>query len=174
MDLGKRIMILGSAGSGKSTLSIKLGEITGIPVVHLDRLFWNPGWVEAPKGEMDKKVIHAASGESWIIDGGYLRTLNFRMERADSIVFIDLNRYLCIYRVLKRWIKNYGKTRADIGEGCPEKIDLPFLKWIWNYPKRSRVETLGKIYNSGKPVYHLKTRKDVESFILNTTKQEQI
>ena len=164
MYLGSRIMVLGSAGSGKSTLAIRLGEITGLPVIHLDRLFWNPGWVQTPDAEMDKKVAEAASGESWIIDGNYSRTIDFRLSRAETIIFIDFGRYFCIFRVLKRRIKNHGKTRYDLGDGCPEKIDREFLKWIWNYPKRSRKNTLEKIYQSGKTVYHLRTRKEVKYF----------
>ena len=172
MNLGKRIMVLGSAGSGKSTLAIKLGEITGIPVIHLDRLFWNPGWVETPMDEMDKKAIHAALGESWIIDGNYSRTLDFRIERADSIIFIDFNRYICVFRVIKRRIQNHGKTCCDLGEGCPEKIDRAFLKWIWDYPKRSRKGTLEKIYGSSKAVYHLRTRKEVKMLINEITSSQ--
>ena len=168
MDLGKRIMVLGSAGSGKSTLAIRLGELTGLPVIHLDRLFWNPGWVETPNDEMEQKMIAAASGESWIIDGNYTRAFDYRIERADSIIFIDFSRYFCIYRVLKRRIQNRGKTRYDLAEGCIEKIDWEFLKWIWNYPKRSRKNTLEKIYSSGKAVYHLKTRKAVKLFLEET------
>ena len=160
MDLGKRIMILGSAGSGKSTLAIKLGEITKIPVIHLDRLFWNPGWIQTPKDEMEQKVIEVACGDSWIIDGNYSSTLDFRIERADSIIFIDFNRYFCIYRTFKRRIKNHGRTRYDLGEGCIEKIDWDFFKWVWNYPKWSRKNTIEKIQSSGKAVYHLKTRTE--------------
>ena len=180
MDLGRRVMILGSSGSGKSSLAIQLGEITDLPVIHLDRLFWNPGWVETEPEEMVKKVAQAAAGEYWIMEGNYTnRAFDFRMERADSIIFIDFNRYICIFRVFKRWIKNHGKTRYDLGEGCPEKIDLPFLKWIWDYPKRSRKNTIEKIYSSGKTVHHLKTRKEVDLFIsdlsgLQSIKQEQI
>ncbi|MCL2350910.1 MAG: AAA family ATPase [Firmicutes bacterium] len=167
MSLGERIMILGSAGSGKSTLAAKLGGILGIPVIHLDRLFWNPGWVETPKDEMDRRVIEAASGERWIIDGNYSRTMDFRMERADSIIFIDFGRFFCLCRVFKRRVKNRGKTRYDLGEGCPEKIDWEFFKWVWNYPSRSRKDTLEKIYGSGKAVYRLRTRKDVKNLINN-------
>ena len=167
MHLGDRIMILGSAGSGKSTLATRLGEITGLPVVHLDRLFWNPGWVATPKDEMTRRVIESASCERWIIDGNYSSTLDFRIERADSIIFIDFNRYLCTYRVVKRRIKNRGNTRYDLGEGCPEKIDWPFLTWIWGYPNHSRKPILDKLDGCGKNVYHLRTRNDVKQFIEN-------
>ena len=136
MNLGKRIMVLGSSASGKSTLACQLGRITGIDVIHLDRIFWNPGWVGTPDNDMDQKVIGVASRDSWIIDGNYSRTMEFRLERASSVVYIDFNRYICLFRALKRWIKNYGRTRFDLGEGCPEKIDIEFILWIWHYPKR--------------------------------------
>ncbi|MCL1824161.1 MAG: DNA topology modulation protein [Oscillospiraceae bacterium] len=165
MNIGKRIMILGSSGSGKSTLATQLGKITGLPVVHLDRLFWNPGWEETPKEKFAQKAQDAANGENWIIDGNYTRTMDFRLERADCIIFIDFNRYFCIYRVLKRRIQNHGKTRYDLGEDCIEKIDLPFLKWVWDYPKRSRKNTIEKINKCDKPVFHLKTRKAVKQLI---------
>ena len=167
MYLGERIMILGSAGSGKSTLAARLGEITDIPVIHLDRIFWNPGRVETPGEEMTLKAMEAAASERWIMDGNYSATLDLRIERADTIIFIDFSRFLCIFRALKRRIENHGKTRFDLAEGCIEKIDLPFLKWIWGYPKRSRKNIIDKIENSGKSVYHLKTRKDVSYFIDN-------
>ena len=166
--IGERIMVLGPSASGKSTLAHQLGQITGINVIHLDRLFWNPGWVETPSEEMDQKVINAASEDRWIIDGNYFRTLQFRMERASSVVYIDFNRYFCIFRAIKRWIGNYGKTRWDLGDDCLEKIDLEFLSWIWNYPKRSRSKVLEMISlfgnNSNNGVYILKSRKDVRAF----------
>jgi len=165
MHLGKRVTIMGSSGSGKSTLAAKLSGITGIPVIHLDRLFWNPGWIQTPNDEMDNKVIKAVAKDRWIIDGNYSRTLDIRIARADTLIFIDFNRYICMYRILKRCIKNYGKTRYDLGEGCPDKLDWPFLKWVWGYPKHSRKMILEKIYQSGKNIVHLKSRKDVARFI---------
>ena len=158
-------MILGSAGAGKSTMAIKLGEITGIPVIHLDRLFWNPGWIATPKDEFDSEVFKAATGDSWIIDGNYSRTLDFRIEQADTIIFIDFNRYFCIYRIFKRWVSNRGRTRFDLGEDCPEKMDWPFLKWVWGYPTHSRKAILDKLHQCDKNVYHLKSRKAVAGFI---------
>jgi len=168
MDLGNRIMVLGSSASGKSTLARRLGELTGINVVHLDRVFWKPGWVETPGDEMDRLIMEAANGDSWIIDGNYSRTLDYRLERASAVIFIDFNRYICIFRALKRWVRHRGQTRCDMGEGCSEKIDLPFLSWIWNYPKRSRIEILDKINsyraNNSIAAYILRTRRDVELF----------
>lgn len=165
MYLGKRIMILGSSGSGKSTLALKLSQITGIPVVHLDRLLWNPGWVQTPQDEYGKKVNEAALEESWIIEGNNSKTLDFRLQRADCVIFLDFNRFFCIYRIFKRRIKNHGKTRPDMTEGCPEKIDLEYLRFVWNFPKRFRKTALEKACNSGKAFYHLKSRRQVAKFI---------
>ena len=172
MHVGDRIVILGSAGAGKSTLATRLGEITGIPVIHLDRMFWNPGWVATPRDEMNNMVLETATRESWIIDGNYLSTLDYRIERADSIIFIDFNRYLCTYRVVMRRIKNHKKARYDVGEGCPEQIDWPFLKWIWSYPNHSRKPILEKLADCDKNVYHLKTRKEVNQFIDNAKRKK--
>ena len=170
MELGERIMILGSSGSGKSTLASYLGTSLNIPVVHLDRLFWNAGWVETPKEEMYRKVEKAVSKDVWVIDGNYSSSVDMRLERTTTVIFIDLNRWLCLFRALKRWIKNYGKTREDMGEGCNEKIDLEFILWIWNYPKRSRGKVLRKIsefISKGNDIafYHLKSKKEVRNFL---------
>lgn len=168
MNIGKRIIILGSAGSGKSTLAVQLSKIVNLPVVHLDNFFWTAGWVSIPKDEMYQKVAEAASEDNWIIDGNYSGSLDLRIERADTIIFIDFNRYFCIYRVIKRRIKNNGKARPDLAEGCIEKIDKEFLKWIWNYPKHSRpaiLEKLSQLSTEEKNIYILKSRKAVKMFI---------
>ena len=165
--LGNRIMILGSAGSGKSTLATRLGEITGLPVTHLDRLFWNPGWVATPPERMDELVRAAADEPAWIIDGNYSRTRDYRLERADAVIFLDFSRYTCLYRAFKRWMENYGRTRYDLGEGCPEKIDLEFIRLIWGYPKRSRGGTLAWLAEIKPPkqAYHLKGNRAVRRFL---------
>lgn len=167
MDLGKRILINGPSGSGKSTLACRLGEITGLPVIHLDRFLWNPGWVQTPREEFDRRVNEAASGENWIIDGHNLRTMDYRLSRADTVIYIDFNRYICIFRAIKRWVTYYGKTRPCMTEGCAEKIDFEFLKWIWDFPKNQRPKILEKLNNYEKNVYYLKSPKDVKNFIKN-------
>jgi adenylate kinase family enzyme len=160
-------MIMGSSGSGKSTMAMRLGEITGLPVVHLDRLSWNPGWIATPRDEMDKKVRAAASQPEWIIDGNYSSTRDVRLERADTVIFLDFSRYICLMRAFKRWIANYGHTRYDVGDDCPERMTLWLIKWIWGYPKRSRgraLEWLSKI-EPPKQVYRLKGNKAVKQFL---------
>jgi len=162
-----RVMVLGSAGSGKSTLSQKLGPILGLPVIHLDQHYWKPNWVGTPNEEWDEVVLELTMREQWIIDGNYSRTIDKRMERADLIIFLDMPRWLCLYRVLKRRIMYHNKTRPDMNEECPEKIDFEFVKWVWNYRKRSRVNTLRRLeqVEKHKEVIILNTRKQVDEFI---------
>lgn len=134
----QRIMVLGSGGAGKSTLARRLGEKLGLPVIHLDRLFWQPGWVEHDPETWPKKVSEVAAGERWVIDGNYTGTAPERFARADTVVFLDLPRWKCICSIILRSIHNLGRTRQDMGSGCPDKLDLDFILWVWGYPARSR------------------------------------
>lgn len=160
-----KIIILGSAGSGKSYLSKKIAEHTGFPLTHLDNEYWNIGWVPTPKVEWVDKIKNMIQGDQWIIDGNYNSTLELRYKAADCIIFLDMNRFLCIYNVWKR----HGKKRSDLPEYLEEKKDkefLEFLVWIWNYKKRERdrILQLHKEYPE-KLFLVLKSRKAVNRFI---------
>ena len=72
------------------------------------------------------------------MDGNYSRTLNRRLEFADMVIYFDYPRLLCIFRVLKRVINNYGLTRMDMAKNCPERFDFEFIKYIWNFNKINR------------------------------------
>ncbi|WP_461614763.1 P-loop NTPase family protein [Clostridium sp. Marseille-QA1073] len=119
----KKIMILGSPGSGKFTLAKSIGEITGIEVIHLDTLFWNPGWIKVPSEEFKEIVKSYVVKEAWIMDGNYSGVLDIRLNTDDTIIFIDVPRGKCLYRVVKRRFQYKGKTRSDLTAGCDEKID---------------------------------------------------
>ena len=134
----ERIIIIGCGGAGKSTLAQKLGEKLDIPVVHLDKLFWKPGWVEMPKDEFDELLRQEMAKERWIMDGNFNRTLPERIARCDTLIYLDFNRFTCLMGVLKRVLTTYGTVRPDMGEGCPERIDFTFLKWVWNFNKNKR------------------------------------
>ena len=167
--IGKRIIVIGSPGSGKSTLSRKLGEATGIGVHHMDRMFWLPNWTERDRAEFDGILSGVLGLKEWIIDGNYQRTLRMRAESADTVIFLDFNRFLCLYRVLKRIWKWKGRTRPDMGEGCEEKFDYDFLKWIWNYRKREKIETLKLLesLSSDKRAIVLRNARSVSRFLKN-------
>ncbi len=171
----KRIMILGSAGSGKSTIAKRIGEITDIEVIHLDTLFWAPGWIKVPSEEFENRVKNYVEKESWIMDGNYSGVLDMRLDDADTVIFIDVSRVKCLYRVIKRRFKYSGKTRSDLTAGCDEKLDWEFVKWIWNFPKHSKPELLEKIEekSKGKEVYYLKNKEDID-FCISHIKSRSI
>ena len=163
----ERIMIIGCGGAGKSTLARQLGEKTGLPVVHLDRIFWSPGnWEHLGKAEFDALLMAEAQKDKWIIDGNYNRTLELRMERADTIIYLDYSRWLCLAGWLKRVITNWGRARSDMAPGCRERFDPEFVQWIWNYNRENRqhnYELIAKFPNA-KPII-LKKRREVKRFL---------
>ncbi|MGZ9583716.1 DNA topology modulation protein [Paenibacillus marinisediminis] len=165
----KKVMIIGPGGSGKSTFARRLGEITHLPVHHLDAYNWKPGWIPMPKDEWDAFQKRLVEEDEWIIDGNYGRTLDIRMARADTIIFFDLPRYISVFRACKRRIQYHGKTRPDLNEGCPERLSFEFIKWIWNYKKEKRPEILNKLepYSDTKNVIIFRTLKDVNLFLEN-------
>jgi adenylate kinase family enzyme len=163
----RRILILGPSGSGKSTLGKRIGRILGIPAVHLDMHFWNPNWVETPKDEWHDKVKKLIASETWVMDGNYTSTLKMRTDVADTIIFLDMTRRLSYFRVVSRYLRNRGKTRPDVTEGCPEKIDMEFIKWIWDYPRIRKPATLRFLekLRASKNVYFLYNQKEIEEFL---------
>lgn len=162
-----RILVIGSGGSGKSTLSQKLSNILNLPVIHLDTYYWNPNWVPKPNEEWDKIVEQFTEGDQWIIDGNYSRTMDTRIKKADLIIFLDMPRLLCIYRIIKRRMMYHNKTRPDMNAECKEKLDWEFMRWVWNYRTRSRVSTIKKLeqIKEHQQVIILKTRKQVNELI---------
>ncbi|EJG0711737.1 DNA topology modulation protein [Vibrio parahaemolyticus] len=139
----KRIAIIGSGGSGKSTFSALLGKELNLPVYHLDQLYWKPNWVKPNKEGWIDIQQSLCENEHWIIDGNYQSTLDIRLEACDTVIFLDVNRYTCIYRALKRTF--LCTKRSDLAEGCDERFDIDFIKFLWGYPKKSRPEIMKKL-----------------------------
>ena len=162
----ERILIIGCGGAGKSTLARQMGEILNLPVVHLDKLFWHPGWVESSKVEIDAKIMAEMAKPQWIMDGNYNRTLPQRVKYCDTIIYLDFSRVACLLGVLKRVITTYGTVRPDMGDGCPERFDWDFLKWVWNF-NRDKREKYYRLLNEteGKETIVLKNRRMVKRFL---------
>ena len=165
MPLHSRILLIGCGGSGKSTLARRLGEATGLPVVHLDRLLWLPGWQKRPREEFDALLAAELQKNEWIIDGNFDRTIPLRLEYCDAVIFLDLPRMVCLLGVIKRVLSNRGRTRSDMGEGCPEKFDLSFLKWVWNFSDQKRDKYLSLLNESGKTFYRVRSRRELPALI---------
>ncbi len=132
----ERILVIGSGGAGKSTFSSKLGPKLGLPVIHLDTLFWKPNWIETPAEEWAKIIETETSRPKWIMDGNYGGTMEMRLAACDTVIFLHFSRWLCLWRVLYRRFKYRRLSRPDMNPGCPEQLDFEFLKWVWTYPAR--------------------------------------
>ena len=163
----ERIMIIGCGGSGKSTLARQLGEKTGLPVVHLDQIWWAPGnWKHLEREEFDRRLMAELEKPQWILDGNFNRTIEPRLERCDTVVYLDMNRIVCLKNWIGRVIKNRGHARADMTEGCAEWFDPVMGRWIWNFNKNNRVRYYELLRNQeGKRVYILKSRRAVKQFL---------
>ena len=167
----ERVVVLGPAGAGKSAFARELSHRTGLPVVHLDRIFWGGGWARAPAESVRPQFRDAVAGDRWILDGNFLgdRRLDedARFERADTVVFLDLARRTCFRRVLTRAVRDRGRRRPDLPEGAYEGFDLPLLRWMWTYPTKERprvLELLAQLKN-GVDVHHLRSPRDVKRFL---------
>lgn len=162
-------MVIGvSPGVGKSTFARRLGEVTGIEVTHLDRFYWKPNWVEASVEEFSTAQQQVVQNKQWIVEGNYPGTFNIREPHADTVIYLELPLRVCLYRVLKRRVQFHGKTRNDVGEGCKEKIDKAFLKFIvstYDARKKKMIERMQRYAEEGKTIHYLKTSAQIEVFL---------
>jgi adenylate kinase family enzyme len=113
--------------------------------VHLDRIFWRSNWVQATAEEFQADLAAELRHDAWIIDGNYGRTVALRLQRADTAILLDFPRWLCLWRALKRSVTGWGRPRPDMGEECAEKLDLPFLRFIWRFRREQRPDLLAQL-----------------------------
>ncbi|EUJ17690.1 topology modulation protein [Listeria aquatica] len=168
-----KLNIIGPPGSGKSTLARKLGKTVSLSPIHLDTLYFKPGWVEISKQELCEKVqLLITQHKEWIMEGNYMETWSKRFQEANLTVFLDLPRRIYFYRVLKRNLLSLGKVRPDSAQGCPERIDFSFYKYVLDYPKK-RKAILRKLAEvpEGKLIV-LKSTQEIEWFLMAYSKQK--
>lgn len=141
-SIGSRILVIGTAGAGKSTFSRALSARTGLPVIHLDVHYWKPGWVKPSEDEWRDKQRGLLAGPAWIADGNDLETLDLRLERADTVVLLDTPWWICAGRAFLRGLR---KPVGELPEGCHNSAtrrlqDEWRLVWlVWRH-RRSETE----------------------------------
>jgi len=126
----KRVLVIGPCGAGKSTVAATLAKQIDLPRFHLDQLNWKSGWVEGTKEELRAKLRAIVATDRWVIDGNYGSTLDERLPRADTIIYLDDPIWLCLWRQGRRIASHRGRSRADMPEGCPERFDLAFFLYL--------------------------------------------
>jgi adenylate kinase family enzyme len=162
----RRILLVGCSGSGKSTLARQIGQKLDLPVIHLDKLFWRDNWQSVSNEEFDSLLDTELNKECWIMDGNYTRTLSTRLATCDTVIYLDFPRYICLWNVMGRIIRNYGRTRPDVGGHNPERFDFEFIKWVWNFNRTHR-QKYHTLLNDmpDKTTLILHNRKECQGFI---------
>ena len=163
----KRVMVIGCGGAGKSTFSKKLGEITNLEVIHLDQHYWNPNWTESTPDEWSKVVASLAEKPEWIMDGNYGGTMDIRIPKADTIIYLDFSSFKCLWRITKRIIKYKGKQRPDMTIGCHERFDLEFYHYVATYNLVRRKKLLEKInrFKNDKEILVFKSDQETAAYL---------
>ncbi len=153
-------MIIGLNGSGKSTFANKLGKMLNREVIHLDSVFYKSGWqlAHTNRDEWKQKVRELASKQKWIIDGHYHSTLNLRMPAADTIIFFNFNKLVCLLRVCKR-ARNKAQP-FDKPEGNFNRLSWNLIKKLVIFPKKKILNMLDQ-YKNTKKIFIVKNDKEV-------------
>jgi len=138
----RRVLIIGPCGSGKSTLAFTLADRLGLPLHHMDKLNWLPGWVDGGNDRVRSGLERIFATDRWLIEGHYGSTLPMRLERADTVIYLDFPIPLCLWRIFGRVVSHRGRTRPDMTEGCPERFDFNFFWYVatWRLGPGPRTE----------------------------------
>jgi len=164
----RRVIVVGSQGSGKTSLALRLGEKLGLPVIHLDVLYWQPGWTPLDVESFRKRVAGAIAGDAWIVDGSFSGlAFDVTVARADTLVVIERPRWLCLWRVLWRSAFQRGGRRLDLPEGCPEMFDWSLLRQAWRWPtdRAPRIEAERLSYGPDVPVVRLGSDRAIAAML---------
>jgi adenylate kinase family enzyme len=164
----KRIAVVGYPGSGKTTFCRRLAKSVNLPIIHLDRYYNDkskqffeakdlPAW--------EAKVHELLSNDQWIMDGNFSSTFGIRFTRADTIIFFDYPRYLCLWRILKRRFEFHSKHRAEMPDDWQERFDYSFIRYIWNFKRWSRPKILNALPETDTDIFVFKRPKDAEQYL---------
>lgn len=158
---GKKILIIGCPGSGKSTFARALREITGLPLYHLDRLYWNPDKTTVPKEVFRQRLREVLEKDCWILDGNYNSTMEPRLKQCDAVFFLDYPVEVCISGIRAR----FGKPREDLPWVETEQ-DEDFLRFIRDFREESRPKILALLNKyPEKQVITFRTRQEADAWL---------
>ena len=159
----KRVIIIGCPGSGKSTFARKLQSVTGLPLHHLDLIYWKSDRSIVPREEFLEKLHQIMTQEQWIIDGNYASTMEMRMQACDTVVFLDYPPELCLAGAQER----KGKARPDLPWVESNDLDdSEFMEYIQKFHELNRPAILNLLEKySDKEIIIFHSREDAEIFL---------
>ena len=158
----KKVIVIGCPGSGKSTFSKSLHKITGIPLFHLDMLFWNEDKTTVEKPVFLDRLLKTLENSEWIIDGNYASTMELRMQKCDTVIFLDYSSDVCLSGIKER----KGKERSDMPWVEDEEEDPEFIEFIKSYNSQNRPQVMELLKRySHKDIYIFTNRNQAEEFL---------
>lgn len=162
-----RVCIVGCNGAGKSVFAKKLKKLTGLPLYHLDHIYWKPGWIEQSRAVFDRELAKILEREQWITDGNFSRTMDVRFKSADTVFFLDFPVWLCLLQIIKRIMMSYGRSRDDMAAGCPENFDLDFLAHVAKFKRVRRPVIVKALEDHAKhcQIFVLKNHRDIKNWL---------
>lgn len=162
----ERVLIIGSNGAGKTTFSYALAEKTGLPLIHLDRLYWRNCWEMTPREEFNALVFAETQKPRWIIEGNNIRSIGERLQYADTVFWFELPPAVCVWSVLKRVAKYRGRVRPDMPDQCVCRLDFGFLKEVWGFNRKNH-DRIAKIIGTcnGVKVIRITNRKQAKAYL---------
>jgi adenylate kinase family enzyme len=158
----KKINIFGCPGAGKSTFARILGRILNLDVYYLDTIYWKPNWVSLPLDQFKEEIKKISLKEQWIIEGNYSKTLNERLTYSSFNIYLNINKWTCLFSAIKRYFKYKHKSRVDITRGCDETLDKEFITFIWHYKKNYQRENLQILEQIGIPYLVISSRHQLK------------
>ena len=172
----QRTLVIGNCGAGKSTFSNRLSQLTGLELIHLDQHYWKLNWQEPDPLDWKHSVDQLAAKSHWIMDGNYGGTMDARIQRADTLVFLDYPTAICLWRVTKRTLKYWRSVRPDMVAGCKERFDWNFYRYVATFNRERRGSLLHKLdkYKAQKQVMTFRTDKEAVSYLKKLSEANSI
>lgn len=164
----ERVLIIGSNGAGKTTFSYSLSGKTGLPLIHIDKIYWQNYWEVTPQREFLEKVLAEVQKPKWIIEGNNLSSLSQRLPYADTVFWFEFPPLLCLIHVFKREMKYHKTPRPDLPDECMGRLKIRFLKEVWEFNKKNHGRIKLLLENTGNiKVIHLKNHRQAADYLHN-------
>lgn len=161
----ERILIIGSNGAGKTTFATALSEKRGLPLIHLDQIYWRGCWEVTPPEEFSAMVLQEAQKPCWIIEGNNIKTLNQRLPFADCVFWFEFSPAVCLCNILKRELRYLGRARPDMPEGCISHLSIKFLIYAWNFNRSNRERIQAELDAAKVKVIRFTNRRQVKAYL---------